>query len=424
MIRKEVLKEVLLDNRNEVSKQQVIPRDFHFEDFGNYVLVGIRRAGKSFLLYQRIQELLRNGHSWDEMLYINFEDERLIGLTTEDLNSLLEIHYEISSQKPMLFLDEIQNIPGWDKFARRLADSKYRVYITGSNAKMLSRDVATTLGGRYITVSVYPYDFKEFLKANKVLFTENSLFATDSRAGIKRYFNDYFKSGGFPEGAELAAKRDYLTSVYQKIYLGDIAARHSIENTFALRVLFRKLAESVKQPVSFTRMTNILASTGVKVAKNTVINYMEYAKDACLLLPIRNIADKLVERETNPKYYFADNGILSLLLLDADTSLLENLVAINLLRQYGTEDTVFFYNRNIEVDFYLPETGLAIQVSYSINRSDETFEREVQALVKLHNVLECHRMLIITYDDEEIIELGSLKIEVIPIWKWLLTGNK
>ena len=146
--------------------------------------------------------------------------------------------------------------------------------------KCLVRDVATTLGGRYITVHVYPYDFKEFLYANGVEVTENSLFATESRAEIKRIFNDYFRSGGFPEGASLAAKRDYLTSVYQKIYLGDIAARHSIENTFALRILFRKLAESIKQPVSFTRITNIVASTGVKISKNTVINYMEYAKDA------------------------------------------------------------------------------------------------------------------------------------------------
>lgn len=248
MIRREILKEVLLDNRNEVVKHQVIPRSFQFEEFGNYVFVGIRRAGKSFLLYQRIQELLHSGHTWNEMLYVNFEDERLIGMTAADLNLILEVHAEMSTDRPMLFLDEIQNIDGWDKFVRRLADNKYRAYVTGSNAKMLSQDVATTLGGRYITVHVYPYDFKEFLYANEVEVTENSLFATESRAEIKRIFNDYFRSGGFPEGASLAAKRDYLTSVYQKIYLGDIAARHSIENTFALRILFRKLAESIKQP--------------------------------------------------------------------------------------------------------------------------------------------------------------------------------
>lgn len=420
MIRKEILKEVILDNRIEVSKQIVIPRNFYFEDFGNYVFVGIRRAGKSFLLYQRIQEMLIQGHTWDEMLYINFEDERLIGMNIEDLNSILEVHASISPQRPVLFLDEIQNIAGWDKFARRLADNKYKVYITGSNAKMLSRDVATTLGGRYITINVYPYDFKEFLNAHEVRITKNMLSATESRATVKRLFDNYFRYGGFPEGVLLAAKRDYITSVYQKIYLGDIATRHSIENTFALRILFRKLAESVKQPISFTRITNILASTGVKIAKNTVINYMEYAKDAFLLLPIQNIADKLAERETNPKYYFVDNGILGILTIDAKTSLLENLVAVTLLRRYGVEDTVFFYNRNIEVDFYLPDIATAIQVSYSINLSDETFQREVEALIKLSKVLDCKRLLIITYDEEEVIEQDEYKIEVLPVWKWLL----
>lgn len=420
MIQKEILKEVLLDNRSEVARQKVIPRSFHFEDFGNYVFVGIRRAGKSFLLYQRMLDMLTQGYTWDEMLYINFEDERLIGMNTDDLNSILEVHASLSPQRPVLFLDEIQNIEGWEKFARRLADNKYQVYITGSNAKMLSKDVATTLGGRYITINVYPYNFKEFLNAHQISITPNTFSATESRAEIKRLFENYFRYGGFPEGALLAAKRDYITSVYQKIYLSDIAARHSIENTFALRILFRKLAESVKQTVSFTRITNILASTGVKIAKNTVINYMEYAKDAFLLLPIQNIADKLTERETNPKYYFVDNGILGILTIDAKTSLLENLVAVTLLQRYGIDDAVFFYNRNIEVDFYLPDTATAIQVSYSINLSDDTFQREVEALIKLNKVLDCKRLLIITYDEEDMIEQDGCKIEVLPAWKWLL----
>src|SRR5665647_801398 len=174
-----ILKSVLADNQLEVPKYEVIPRDFHFEEFGNYVFVGIRRSGKSFLLYQRMQQLQTQGVSWDEMLYVNFEDERLIGMTSDDLNLLLELHLEMHGKKPILFLDEIQNIPGWDKFARRLADTKHRVYITGSNASMLSQDIQTTLGGRYITVDVYPYNFKEFLTANNIILEKNSLSATE-----------------------------------------------------------------------------------------------------------------------------------------------------------------------------------------------------------------------------------------------------
>lgn len=415
---KELIKSVIADNQVEIPRHQVVSRDFSFEDFGNYVFVGIRRAGKSYLLYQRIQQLLASGTGWDEILYINFEDERLEGMGKEDLNQLLEIHMEMYGKRPILFLDEVQNIEGWEKFARRLADAKYRVYITGSNAKMLSSEIQTTLGGRYINVNVYPYSFTEYLTANHIRLTPTSLYATESRAEVLRYFDDYFHFGGFPEGAELKAKRDYLTSVYQKIYLGDIATRHAVTNTFALRVLFKKLAESVKQPISFSRLTNIISSTGVKVGKSTVINYLEYAKDAWLITPVQNIAGKLVEKETTPKYYFTDNGILHLFLLDAETSLLENLVAITLLRNYGRVDAVFFYNKNIEVDFYLPDKETAIQVCYSLSDT-ETFERETKALISLCKVLPCKELLVITRDEEREVELGDRKISVLPIWKWL-----
>lgn len=265
MIQKEVIREILLENRKEVELQHVVPRNFQMEDFANYVLIGVRRAGKSFMLYQQIQQNLKRGITWDSMLYINFEDERLMGMTAQELNLILEVHGMMSKERPILFLDEIQNINGWEKFARRLADNKYRVYITGSNAKMLGSDVATTLGGRYITKHIMPYSFPEFLQANEVSYDSNTLATTFGRAEVQRYFTNYFRFGGFPEGARLASKRDYINSVYQKIYLGDIASRNKIENQFSLRVLFRKLAESVKQPISFTRLTNIIASTVAKI---------------------------------------------------------------------------------------------------------------------------------------------------------------
>lgn len=365
MIQKEVIREILLENRKEVEFQQIVPRNFQMEDFANYVLIGVRRAGKSFMLYQQIQQNLKRGITWDSMLYINFEDERLMGMTAQELNLILEVHGMMSKERPILFLDEIQNINGWEKFARRLADNKYRVYITGSNAKMLGSDVATTLGGRYITKHIMPYSFPEFLQANEVSYDSNTLATTFGRAEVQRHFTNYFRFGGFPEGARLASKRDYINSVYQKIYLGDIASRNKIENQFSLRVLFRKLAESVKQPISFTRLTNIIASTGAKLSKPTLINYLEYSKDAFLVYPIKNIADNLTQRETNPKYYFVDNGIISILAMDVDTSLLENMVAMELLRRYGLEEQVFFYNKNVEVDFYIPDAATAIQVSYN-----------------------------------------------------------
>ena len=410
----------MLDNQKEVQRYEVFKRNFHFEDFGNYVLVGIRRAGKSFLIYQRIQQLLAEGTEWDNMLYINFEDERLDGLQVSDLNLIIEAHLEMYGKRPILFLDEIQNIEGWEKFARRLADEKYKVYITGSNAKMLSSDIQTTLGGRYITINVYPYSFREFLEVHHTAYDELSLLSTESRAAVMNRFIDYFHNGDFPEGALLAAKRNYLTSVYQKIYLGDIAARNAITNTFGLKIMIKKLAESVKQPISFNRIANIVSTTGSKLSTTSAIKYVEYAESAWLLQRINNIAAKLAEKESNSKYYFTDNGILNLFLIDGNTSLLENLVAINLIRQFGKEDAVFFYNKGVEVDFYIPEEQWAIQVSYSI-KDLETKERETDALIKLSKVLPCRRLLIITFDEESVLQMDNhARIEVIPVWKWLL----
>ena len=416
---KEILKSVLVDYQLEIPRHEVLPRNFRFEEFGNYVFVGIRRAGKSYILYQRIQQLLNSGIGWDEILYINFEDERLGNITAQDLNLLLEIHMEMYGKRPILFLDEIQNIDGWERFARRLADSKYRVYITGSNAKMLSKEIQSTLGGRYIPVDIYPYSFNEFLTAKNIKLLPTTLYGTETKAEVIRLFNDYFSFGGFPEGAALSSKRDYLSSLYQKIYLGDIAARHAIENTFAMKIMFKKIAESIMQPLSFSRLTNIITATGIKVGKNTIINYLEYAKEAWLINQVPNIVGKLVDKETNPKYYFTDNGILNLFLINNYAPLLENLVAISLLRKYGREDAVFFYNQGVEVDFYIPECETAIQVSYTISEQD-TLEREAKALVKLSSFMPCNRLLIITKDEEKTINIDGKEIKVTPIWKWLL----
>ena len=418
---REILKTIIADNQVEVPKYEVVLRDFAFEKSGNYVFVGMRRAGKSFLLYQRMQQLLSQGIGWDEILYINFEDERLAGMAVGDLNRLLEVHLEMYGKKPILFLDEIQNIDGWEKFARRMADTKHRVYITGSNAKMLSHDIQTILGGRYMQVEVYPYSFKEFLDVSNVKVGKTSVLSTEAKAEILRKFNDYFYFGGLPESVEYSVKRAYLTGIYQKIYLGDVAARNSVENIFALRVMFKKLAESVMQPMSYNRIANIIISTGTKVGINTVINYIQYAKDAWLISSIQNIAGKIMEKETNPKYYFMDNGILNLFLLDGSTSLLENMVAINLIRKYGREDAVYFYNDGVEVDFYIPEESMAIQACYNLYGSDSTFDREVGALIKLAKVLECKRLMIITRDSEQkLLEIDGKVVEVIPVWKWLL----
>lgn len=421
---KMLLKQILLENRQEVENYRVHPRHIDVDGFPCYVFVGVRRAGKSYFLYQKMQQLLAEGHTWDEMLYLNFEDDRLEEFTSKDFNLILECHAEMSPKRPMLFLDEIQNVAGWEKFARRLADTKYSVYITGSNAKMLSGEIMTTLGGRYIPVEVYPFGLKEFYDFMGQPYDEPTQLVTQSRAQMMRMYSEYFHWGGMPETFHLPVKRNYLSSTFQKIYLGDICSRNGISNPNLLRLLVKKVAESVMQPISYNRLARILSTVGGKISAPTVGNYIQYCEDAWLLLRLHNIASQFAEKETISKYYFVDNGLLNLFLMNRDTALLENLVAVTLFRKYGHDadnERVFFYNANVEVDFYVPEDEIAIQVSYSLNGNLETREREVGALQKLPSVLPCQKRFIITYDEEETIKDKLGEIQVIPYWKWALS---
>jgi hypothetical protein len=396
----------------EVSFQE---RSYKMEDNLNYVFVGLRRVGKSFLMFQQIRHLLDGGHSKEEILYFNFEDDRIASLDTEDLDRIKICYEEMFDCKPIFFLDEIQTVDRWEKFVRRLADQGYRVYVTGSNAKMLSSEIATTLGGRYIIQNVYPYSFPEYLTSLGIDLTDKN-FVYRYRTETVKAFENYFRFGGLPEVTQITDKRAWLSSLYQRIFFGDLITRYQIRNDFALRVLIRKLAESVKQSTSFNRLANVVSSSGKKISTDTVIDYLGYLKESWLIFQVENICAKLAEKEANKKYYFIDNGILNLFLVDPSTSLLENQVAIQLRRWYG--DDVYFYHHGIEVDFYIPDVQLAVQVCYSL-QDPETRKREINAFAKMSKQIEVIRWIIITKDEEDTISEQGINIEVIPVWKWL-----
>jgi len=415
---KQIIKNIILEKQSEIQSINLIKREIELEEAANYIFVGLRRAGKSYLLYQRIKELLaRKEIKIEDVLFINFEDERLTTIKSENLNILLECYTELyDNKKPIIFLDEIQNIDGWEKFARRLADSKYKVFITGSNAKMLSKEMHTTLGGRYIALEVFPFSFKEFLDFNGVTLKPNWEFGA-TRTVVSKQLKDYFYYGGLAEVFPLKDKRSWLNSLYQKILMGDVIYRNGIRNENAIRVLAKKLAESVMQPSSLSRIINVINSTGANIARNTLVDYLRYISDAFLIFGISNFSDKLSEKETFKKRYFYDNGLLNIFLFNPDTILLENIVAIELKKKY--DEDFYFYNKNIEVDFFIPLEHKAIQVSYSINDYN-TRRREVNALQKLAEVYKLKHLEIVTWDEESVIEEKGLTINVIPLWKWLL----
>lgn len=418
---KEVFKILIKEGQDEICDIDLFSRDFEFEEQGRYVLVGIRQAGKSYLLYQRAKMFLENRHDIREIVYINFDDERLLGMKAEDLDLILQAYSVRYNFKPIFFFDEIQNIEGWEHFARRLANRKYQVFITGSNAKMLSRDIATTLGARYLDEKVFPYSFFEYLGACGIELEEGWMYGKQKNT-VQQKFADYFKWGGFPELLLFRNKRHWLNNLYEKIILGDIIQRNKVKNEQAIRLAVKRLAENVKQPTAYNRLANMVKSTGVSTNTASIIEYIRYAKEACLMFTLDNYASKFVEKETAKKHYFTDNGLLSIFLTDAGTSLLENLCAIQLYKKYnGDEDSprLFYYYRNIEVDFYVPDESLAVQASYSI-QDDDTRNREVNALVALDKLKPLKKACIITFDEEDTLEVNGLKIDVVPIWKWLL----
>lgn len=422
MVSKEIIRSIIQEGQEAITDISLYSRAQFFEDVGRYVLVGIRQAGKSYMLYQRAQALIASGHDVRELVFINFDDERLIDFVASDFDTILQAYGTLSSCKPILFFDEIQNIVGWEHFARRLANSKYQVYITGSNAKMLSRDIATTLGGRYIDQKVFPYSFREYVCATGVL-SDSELEGDNWEYGQKRLevlraMNAYFTWGGFPELLLFRGKREWLNSLYNKILLGDIIQRNGIRNGLVVRLVVKRLAENLGQPTSYNRLANTIKAAGSSTSTASVVEYVSFVRDACILFAIDNYASKFAEKETVKKHYFIDNGLLNIFLhTGVNSALHENICAVELHRRYG--EGLFYYRRNVEVDFYVPQEGLAVQACYS-TEDIETLGREVTALVKLSAVAEVKRMVIVSYDDERLLPTANGDVEVVPLWKWLL----
>ena len=415
---KNVIKHIILWQQDFVGKVRLQDRKIFFDENANYVLVGMRRAGKSYMLYQHIRELIAKGHSKDEILFVNFEDERIADITKEELHLIIECYRELFDHEPIIFLDEIQNVEGWEHFARRLADEKYRVFITGSNAHMLSREISSTLGGRYLTKEIFPFSFGEYLEFHGIQLSQHWSLSP-VRTDVVRLFSDYFYYGGLSEMFSLQDKQTWLQSLYQKILYSDIVIRKGVRNEQSLRLLVKKLADSVMQPTAVKRLQNILQGNGTKITRETISAYLDYMHESYLTFGVSSFTDGLSERETVRKHYFYDNGILNLFLFQPEPKLLENIVAIHLYKKYGED--LFYYNKNVEVDFCVPKDGLLVQVCYRMV-DDQTRTRDIGALQKVAKFLKAQRCMVITYDQEETVSVSGLEkgIEIIPVYKFLL----
>ena len=420
---KALLKEIVLEQRQRqesldigVIREALDSIAKHFSLPHSIVISGIRRSGKSTLLAQ----IVKNNYQ-DNYYYFNFEDERLIGFQSEDFNALYEILIELYGEKKAFFLDEIQNVPKWEFFVRRLQDSRLKFFITGSNASLLSKELGSKLTGRTIVCELYPFSFREILSLRGFTLKKDSLSLTKERALIKKHFNEYLKSGGMPEYLKYD-DQIVLKRVYEDILYRDIVVRHEIKGVKSLRELSLYFMSNMATMFTF----NNLKETFHLGSPNTVKSYVDYLENSFLIFTINKFAYSLKKQSVAPKkVYCIDNGLVDAIAFQFSKNkgkFYENLVFGELKRKGLGEIYYYQTEDNREIDFLIKQGNkvvLLIQVTESLD-ADKVRKREIGALLKAMKELKVSKGLILTYDNEENVKSEGKNIAVKPIYKWLL----
>ena len=378
------------------------------------VVTGVRRCGKSTFCHQLLE-----GRSYG---HLNFDDERLRSVNSENLDLVLEVILMEYNAPDYLLFDEIQNVEGWELFVNRLLRQGYNVILTGSNSKMLSRELATHLTGRHVQIELFPFSFKEYVSKNGYSFDSDLSVSTKETAQVKLLLRDYCESGGFPELDMVESRQRYLQDLFDKIILRDIAERFKIRELVSLKELSIVALNYFSSQFSYTKLKNSLNFASV----NTVKDYMGYLQDTYLMDYIRIFDYKIREEIRSPrKLYCIDTGLAgsySFSLTEDYSKYYENLVYLELKRRYKE---VYYWKskNNLEVDFLLKQgrqLTKAIQVSVDIS-AEKTRKRELDALVAVNQELGVKNLLLLTLDNEGLEKYKNLKIQVLPIWKYLLS---
>lgn len=390
-------------------------------------IIGPRRAGKTYFLFQIMKKLLGKENHITDIIYINFEDERILPMTGQDLQYVLDAYFELHGKTdPFIFLDEIQNIPGWEPFVRRLNDTGYRVFITGSNSRMLGREIATALRGRTLTYEIFPFSFKEFLLANKITPEKNLLYGK-MRHRIKTLYEDYFFSGGYPEIVlvqDRSIKGRILQDYFNTIFYKDLVERYRIKNTELLKQWLNALLMNLSSRISFSKIENDFKSRGMKLSRATLSTYAKYVEDTFFGFFVEMYSESVRKRQINPKkFYLIDPGMhnyLTFKFTENRGRLLENLVFLE-LRRKGVP--IFYYktSRGYEVDFLIKDTGQwhLIQVCHDLTRID-TFSREKKALLSGLSELKMNTGTLINASEKRNEQHGDYTLDIMPIWEWLI----
>lgn len=433
---REVIARYILDFQERKLPER-IPRELKISITKDAIvsIIGPRRAGKTYYFYQ----LMTGINKKDKTLYLDFEYPELAGITFKEIKEIVNVHRELFGNEPeYLFFDEIQNVDNWEKPIRSLYELKrFYIFITGSSSRLLSKEIATALRGRTISHTLFPFSFREYLKAEG--FEVHGKYRSSSEESmVKHFMREYTRYGGLPQVVlnkdEEFRKRFFIEYLDLVVYR-DIIERYGVKNLRIVKVMLRFLLRGFARDFSIHRFYNTLKSQNIKVSKNTLYNYFAYFVDALFVYPIYRFSYSIKEVQLSvPKVYVTDTGLLTLTntvgFSENFGRLMENTVAIELLRRkscFAPSTGIYYYksSEGKEVDFVVKEgvkINQLIQVCYDINDLS-TRERELKSLIKASKELKSKNLSVITWDYEAEEEFKGEAIKFVPLWKWLLEDN-
>ena len=393
---------------------------------------GVRRSGKSSKMKLVINDLVKAGVSPQNILWMGFDDERLADMSQQDLNEILEAYRELYPTTPLsevyMFFDELQLIEGWELFVMRIHKSYCKhIYISGSNAKMLSQEIATSLRGWALEYRTYPLSFAEYCH---FLAIPTERLNEQQTTQLRLAWDDYNRYGGFPEVVltpDRLLRDKLLQTYYNAMLFRDLVERHSISSIGVLRYFIKRIMNNVTKPTSINSLYNDIRSQGLKISKDELYKWADYLCESFMFIRIPRYTPSLIAEETGlKKYYFIDNGMRQNILLphsQDEGKLLESSVLLHLCRRCGELEKVTYFLKEKECDFVLQHEDIVlqlIQVCWQMEDA-ETRAREIAGLLEARKVTHCDNLHIITHHQEETIEQDGWTIHVVPAWKWMLT---
>ncbi len=407
-------KEQIFNEKSLVKRQLLKEMLSLLKDKRIIIISGMRRVGKSTLLKEIMLQLDLDNKKY---CYVNFEDECFLDFNAKDFEKLNEILTEIYGDSNFYFFDEIQNVVNFESFIRRLHDDGKKIFLTGSNSRLLSKEFGTKLTGRYKLFELYPFSLVEFLTKNNFNLEKEAEFKTKERAEIKKHFSNYMNLGGIPEYLE-NRDIDYIKTLYENILYKDIISRYNIKNQKILRELVNLLSTNISSPFTYNSLKKTLNLSNAI----TVKEYISYLNDSYLFFEVLRFNYSVKKQLNSPrKIYIIDPAFFNIIGITFKTNfgrIFENILFIELKRR---KYDIFYFQEKNECDFIIKQGNKilqAIQACYQLTEANK--EREVSGLIEAMNVFKLKEGLILTYEQEDELLIHGKKITILPVWKWLL----